>query len=165
MNQRCFRAAVIGLVLLFAASGIAVAQAVYGSIVGTVTDSTGAAVPNAKVTITDTGKGITVTTTTNEAGNYSQIHLIPGVYEVRVEAPGFDSYVQKNVTVEVDKAGQINAQIHVGQVGETVNVTAEAPLLKTEKSDVSDTMTQKQIQELPVFGRDMSRIYSLSRCV
>jgi hypothetical protein len=160
MNQRCFRAAVIGLVLLFAASGIAVAQAVYGSIVGTVTDSTGAAVPNAKVTITDTGKGITVTTTTNDAGNYSQIHLIPGVYEVRVEAPGFDSYVQKNVTVEVDKAGQINAQIHVGQVGETVNVTAEAPLLKTEKSDVSDTMTQKQIQELPVFGRDMSRIYS-----
>ena len=63
-------------------------QAVYGSISGNVTDSSGAAVPNAKVVITDTGKGITNNTLTNESGNYTQGHLIVGIYEVRIEAAG-----------------------------------------------------------------------------
>ena len=134
-------------------------QAVYGSISGTVTDSSGAAVPQAKVTITDVGKGITYNIASNESGNYSQGHLIVGIYDVRAEAPGFSAYVQKNVHVEVDAVTEINARLAVGTVGETVNVTAEAPLLKSEKSDVSDTMTQKQIQEMPVFGRDLSRVY------
>ena len=134
-------------------------QAVYGSISGNVMDATGAAVPNAKVTITDIGKGVTYNTVTNESGNYAQGHLIVGVYEVRVEAPGFSAYVQKNVHVEVDAVTQISARLALGTVGETVNVTAEAPLLKTERSDVSDTVTQKAMQELPVLGRDMSRMY------
>lgn len=161
MPQRFSGVLIIVLALSLAASQPAACQAVYGSILGTVTDSTGAAVPNAKVTITDTGKGVTYTTTTNESGNYSQGHLIIGVYDVRAEALGFDSYVQKNVSVEVDKAVQINAQLHPGQVGETVNVTAEAPLLRTEKAEVSDTMTTRQVMELPVFSRDMSRLYFL----
>ncbi len=136
-------------------------QAVYGSIAGTVTDSSGAAVPNAKVTIRDVAKGVSYTTTTNEAGNYSQIHLIVGVYEVRVEAAGFDSFVQQNVNVDVDATAPVNAQLHPGKVGETVTVTGEAALLKTERSDVSDTMTQKAAMELPVFSRDVSRLYFL----
>ena len=141
--------------------GICSGQAVYGSIAGTVTDSSGAAVPNAKVTIRDVGKGVTYTTTTNEAGNYSQIHLIVGVYEVRVEAPGFDTFVQQNVNVDVDATAPVNAQLHPGKIGETVTVTGEAALLKTERSDVSDTMTQKAAMELPVFSRDVSRLYFL----
>ncbi len=161
MPQRFSGVLIIVLALSLAASQPAACQAVYGSILGTVTDSTGAAVPNAKVTITDTGKGVTYTTTTNESGNYSQGHLIIGIYDVRAEAQGFDTYVQKNVSVEVDKAVQINAQLHPGQVGETVNVTAEAPLLRTEKAEVSDTMTTRQVMELPVFSRDMSRLYFL----
>ncbi len=136
-------------------------QAVYGSIVGTVTDSSGAAVPNAKVTIRDVGKGVSYTSTTNDAGNYNQIHLIVGTYEVKVEASGFDTFVQQNVTVEVDSTAQVNAELHPGKVGETVTVTGEAALLKTEKSDVSDTMTQKAVVDLPVFSRDMSRLYFL----
>src|SRR5882724_2295031 len=116
-------------------------QAVYGSISGNVTDSSGAAVPNAKVVITDTGKGIVNNNVTNESGNYTQSHLIVGVYEVRIEAAGFSPYTAKNVHVEVDSVTSINARLALGSVGETVNVTAEAPLLKSEKSDVSDTMT------------------------
>src|SRR5262249_49050917 len=100
-------------------------------------------------------------TTTNETGNYSQIHLVPGMYEVRAEAPGFDTFVQQNVQVQVDSTVQINAQLHPGKVGETINVSAEAALLKTERSDVSDTMTQKAVMDLPVFSRDMSRLYFL----
>src|SRR5438105_3661867 len=72
-------------------------QAVYGSISGNVTDASGAAVPSAKVTITDTGKGVTYNTLTNESGNYTQGHLIVGIYDVRVEASGFSTYTQKNV--------------------------------------------------------------------
>jgi len=136
-------------------------QAVYGSISGNVTDASGAAVPQAKVTITDIGKGVSYSTLTNDSGNYSQGHLIVGVYEVRIEAPGFDAYVQKNVNVEVDAVTSINAHLTIGRVGEIVNVTAEAPLLKAEKADVSDTMTQKAVQELPVLGRDLSRLYFL----
>jgi hypothetical protein len=144
---------------LFIAS--ALAQAVFGNIVGTVIDPSGAAVPNAKVTIKDVGKGVSYSIVTNPTGNYAQTHLVVGNYEVRVEAPGFETSVQQNVAVEVDALTQVNIQLKVGNVGEVVNVTGEAPLLKTEKSDVSDTVTQKAVAELPVFSRDMSRLYFL----
>jgi hypothetical protein len=136
-------------------------QAVYGSISGTVADATGAVIPGAKVTITDTGKGVSFSTTTNDSGNYSQTHLIAGNYQVRVEATGFDAVVQQNVKVEVDAVTQVNARLTVGSVGETVNVAGEAPLLKTERSDVSDTVSQKAAMELPVFNRDLNRLYFL----
>ena len=161
MNKNLLAIVALGAVLLLLAPATALGQAVYGSISGTVTDSQGAAVPRAKVTITDTGKGVSFTTATNESGNYSQTHLIVGVYEVRVEASGFTAYVQRNVSVEVDAVTQVNATLTVGSVGEVVNVTAEAPLLKTERSDVSDTITQKAVQELPVLGRDLNRLYFL----
>lgn len=161
MGEVMKRSALILISIALCMPGALLAQAVYGSVSGSVTDSSGSAVPQAKVTITDTGKGVTYTTNSNESGHYSQTHLIVGVYDVRVEASGFNAYVQKNVHVEVDSVTQINANLTIGSVGETVNVTAEAPLLKTEKSDVSDTMTQKAVQELPVFGRDMSRLYFL----
>src|ERR1043165_9927438 len=86
------------------------AQAVYGGISGTVTDQTGAAVPNAKVTITDVGKGVSFTTLTNESGNYSQTHLIAGTYTVRVEASGFEASVTQNVPVQIDAVAQVNAR-------------------------------------------------------
>ena len=136
-------------------------QAVYGSIVGTVRDTSGASVPNAKVTVLDVAKGVAHTTATNDTGNYGQTHLIVGVYEVRIEAPSFETFVQRNVTVEVDSSTQVNAQLVIGKAGEVVNVTAEAPLLKTTRSDVSDTFTQKAVVELPVFARDINRLYFL----
>ena len=157
--KRYFAASLFSLLLLTPV--VASAQAVYGSIVGTVTDSSNAAIPNAKIAIRDMGKGVSFYTTTNETGNYNQIHLVPGMYEVRVEAVGFDVFVQQNVDVRVDSTVQINAQLHPGKVGETINVTAEAALLKTEKADVADSVSQKAVMELPVFSRDMSRLYFL----
>src|ERR1041384_4075681 len=130
--------------LLLSGSGTAFGQAVYGSISATITDPTGAAIPNARITITDTGKGVTFNTQTNDSGNYAQTHLIAGIYQV-----------------EVDAVTQVNARLTVGAVGETVSVAGEAPLLKTERSDVSDTMTQKAMMELPVLNRDLNRIYFL----
>src|SRR5579872_1618489 len=109
--------------LSLATAGSAVSQVVYGNIMGTVTDSSGAAVPNAKITVVDASKGVTFTTTSNATGNYSQQHLIVGLYEVRVEVSGFAPFLQKNVNVEVDATTQVNANLSVGAVGEVVNVT------------------------------------------
>src|SRR3974390_3793931 len=82
------------------------AQAVYGSIIGTVTDAQGAAVVGAKVTLGSTTKGTTEETTTNESGNYAVTHLIPGTYSVHVEAPGFKAYDVPSVAVSADTAGR-----------------------------------------------------------
>lgn len=129
------------------------AQAVYGNIVGTVVDPSGAAVPGAKVTITDMQRDVSFTTTTNESGLFSQRHLIVGNYRIRVEAPGFQASVRENVSVSVDQEARVNFELKVGEVSETVEVTAEASLLKTERSEVSQTYGQKIVTELPIFNR------------
>ena len=85
-------------------SAAAYGQAVYGSILGTVTDPQGAAVPSAKVTVTNQRKGSEDTTTTNADGNYSVTHLVPDVYSIKVEAPGFKVSEQKDITVSADAA-------------------------------------------------------------
>src|SRR5437660_5639679 len=83
-------------------------QAVYGSIFGTVTDPSGAAVPNAKVTVTNIAKGTKDQATTNATGNYSVTHLIPDNYSVRVEAPGFKAAEQQRVRVSVDTSSRVD---------------------------------------------------------
>jgi outer membrane receptor protein involved in Fe transport len=136
-------------------------QAVFGGITGTVSDPSGAAVAGAQVNITETGKGVTYKTATNDSGNYVQSHLALGTYDVRVEAPGFEAYVRHNVHVAVDEVAQVSAQLTLGKVSEVVSVTGEEALLKTQKSDVSDTLEQKTLQEIPVYDRDVSRLYFL----
>src|ERR1700722_14473905 len=86
---------------LFCCSGTVSAQQVFGSIVGTVTDPSGAAVNGAKVTITDTEKGTSSMVTTNESGNYTKGQLIPGQYQVTIEAAGFQKAVSSPITVQV----------------------------------------------------------------
>jgi hypothetical protein len=129
------------------------AQAVYGSIVGTVTDSSGAAVPNAKITITDTGRDVTVSTVTNESGNFTQRYLIVGRYKVRVEAPGFKAFVQDNANVSVDTEVRLDARLEVGDVSQTVEISAEVGILKTERSDVATTYSDRVITNLPILNR------------
>jgi len=128
-------------------------QAVYGSIVGTVLDASGAAVAGAKVSIRNVERDVANSTTTNESGNYSQRYLIVGRYQVRVEAPGFQTFVQDNVGVSVDSEARLDIRLQVGAVTETLEVSAEASLLKTERSDVSTTYSQKAVSELPTLSR------------
>ena len=114
------------------------AQAVYGSVVGTVTDSSGAAVTSAKVTVTDIEKSVANAAAVNDSGNYLRRQLIPGRYRIRVEAAGFKAF-QQDATVSADTEVRVDAKLEVGQVSETVEVTAEAGVLKTERSDLSTT--------------------------
>src|SRR5437870_7668141 len=103
MTRRLILAAVtLAFLVLTLASTSAFGQAVYGSILGTVTDPQGAAVPNAKVTVTNQRKGTSDTTTTNGDGNYSVTHLVPDTYSLRVEGPGFKVVEQKDITVSAD---------------------------------------------------------------
>jgi len=115
------------------------AQAVYGSIVGTVTDASSSAVPTAKVIITDLDRQVTTNADANASGNYLQRSLIAGRYRVRVEAPGFKAFQQDNVVVSVDAEVRVDARLEVGDATQTVEVTAEAGLIKTERSDVATT--------------------------
>ena len=103
------------------------AQAVYGNIVGVVTDSSGAAVVNAAVTIRDIDRDAVFTAVTNEVGNYSQRHLIAGRYQVRVEAPGFHTYVGTSVMVSVDAEVRIDVKLQVGELKEVIEVGGEPP--------------------------------------
>ena len=140
MRKTLFQAGtLLSLVLLPAASVLG--QAVYGGIVGTVTDSSGAAVPKANVTIADTGKGVSFNTTTNESGNYSQTHLIAGLYEVRVEASAAPTVNIDNVTPASPVAGQ--------PVSFTVSTTS------------GNTSAARQVQTLEVnFGDGTSEVRS-----
>src|SRR5258708_37826698 len=88
------------------------AQAVYGSIFGTITDQSGAAVVGAKLTATSVQKGTEFETTTNETGNYNLTHLIPDQYDLRAEAPGFKAVESKAVPVYADQAARVDAQLH-----------------------------------------------------
>src|SRR5437870_2226519 len=107
------------------------AQQVFGNIIGTVTDPSGSAVNNAKVTITETSKGTSFDTTTNESGNYTKGQLIPGTYQVTIEATGFQKAVSSEIRVQVDQATRFDAALQVGNVNQQVEVTAAAPLLQT----------------------------------
>src|SRR5215831_12646814 len=147
----------ICLMLIATTFGTTFGQAVYGSVFGTVTDSSGAAVPNAKVIITEVSKNVTVTTQTNHDGNYTQTRLIPGVYRVRIEATGFKAGVIESVNVSVDTASSANLQLQPGQVSEEVTITAEAALLKTDRADVATTFDEKQGSQLPILARNFTK--------
>ena len=97
---------------------LAQGQAVYGSIFGTVTDPSGAAINGAKVTVTDSRKGTSDTATTNDSGNYSVTHLIPDVYSVKVEGQGFKISEQRDVTVSADAGSHVDLQVQVGGTSE-----------------------------------------------
>jgi Na+-translocating ferredoxin:NAD+ oxidoreductase RnfD subunit len=146
------------LVLVGALSASAFGQAVYGTIGGTVLDPSGAGVVGARVAITDQQRNIEQITTTNGAGNYSLGHLIIGKYRVQVEMTGFKTAVQENVEVAVDTLRTLDITLQTGDVKETVTVTDEAPLLKTERTDVATTLTEKQVTELPTFQRNFSQL-------
>ncbi len=141
--------------VLFGLSGIASAQQAFGSIVGTVTDSSGAAVNNAKVTITDIAKGTKFDVTTNESGNYQKALLIPDQYQVSIEASGFQRAVSNPITVRVDAVARYDVALQVGNVTQEVEVTAAAPLLQSDRADVSQTFDAHQVEELPSVGRNL----------
>lgn len=138
------------------------AQAVYGSIYGTVTDNTGAVVPNATITVTDEAKGTSVTATSNESGLYRVEHLIPDLYEVKIEASGFATFDAQHIQVFADTSPKVDAQMTVGGSSQTVTVNADTiPVLKTDRADVSTVFSTQTVSDLPLANRNFTSLQLL----
>ncbi len=148
----------IGCVLVTEVFG----QAVYGSLFGTVSDARGLAVPGAEVTITNLATNVSEIVKTNSAGQYNQTRLNPGAYRVRVEAKGFKSAVVASAAVNVDVATEVNLALQPGEVTEEINVSAEAPLLKTDRADVAVTLETRQVTDLPILDRNFTKYILLT---
>jgi Carboxypeptidase regulatory-like domain/TonB dependent receptor len=140
----------------------AYAQAVYGSILGTVTDPQGAAVAGAKVTVTNQRKGTTDTTTTNDSGNYSATHLVPDIYTVKVEAQGFKAAETKDISLAADQGARVDLALVLGGTSETVEVTGEAPELKTDRADVATSFNEKYVEDIPILNRNFTTLQLLA---
>ncbi len=141
------------LLLTAICSCLALAQRDLGTIVGTVTDPQGGAVPNAKVTISEEATGLKYEITTSADGTYIRPALKPGTYTVEVEAPGFRKAVQRNVLLTAGDRVGANITLTVGEVTQILEVSAEAPLLQTESTIVGANINSKQVGELPLGGQ------------
>src|SRR5271166_284981 len=161
MTKRCVWFAMAVLIFSLTPT-LSFGQVTTGTIFGTVTDAQGAAVQNATVTVTDIGKGTTDTATTNDSGNYTVTHLIPDAYSVKIEAPGFKTFEQKNISVIADASQKVDAQLQIGSASETLEVTAEAPQLQTTNADVGITYNETYVSDLPILNRNFTTLELLS---
>ncbi len=152
----------VGCLVFLLCANTASSQAVYGSIIGTVTDPQGNAIAAAKITVISVTKATSYESTSNESGNYSVTHLISDDYKLKVESPGFKSYEIPSVRVDADVAIKVDAQLQVGAVTQTVEVTSEIPQLKTDRADVDIEFNDKYISELPVLNRNFTNFELLS---
>ncbi len=148
----------LGCILLLVIS--ATAQVQTGRIVGTVYDPNHAAVPNANVTVTASGTNQSVTTSTNDRGEYVVTPLNPGVYRVVVSSQGFQAMAISSVEIQVGQSARVDVDLKIGETSSTIEVAAGTPLLDTESGALGHVVTNTQIVNLPLNGRSF---YELAR--
>ncbi|HXI40691.1 MAG TPA: carboxypeptidase regulatory-like domain-containing protein, partial [Bryobacteraceae bacterium] len=136
------------------------AQVLYGSIVGNVTDANGAVVPNAAVTATDQGTGVSKTKQTDQGGSYQFVDLQPGTYTVKVAVSGFKTFERRDVPVITNNTTRTDVALEVGSMEQSVTITGEAPTLQTDRAEVRTDVTTKELENLPVpIGRNYQQLY------
>src|SRR5262249_5063788 len=133
-------------------------QAVGGTFLGTVSDPTGALVPGASVTLTHKATGLERTIVTDEKGEYFGPSLPPGVYSITAELPGFKKVSLQNIQLGVDQKIRMDLILQIGQLTESVTIESAAPLVQTETSDLSATVSETQIKNLPLNGRNFVQL-------
>src|SRR6266403_5978157 len=159
MISRRFLSLALSVFVFFSTCVFVQGQSTYGSITGSVTDPSGAAVTDARVTLTNLGTAEKRTQPTGADGLYSFVNLIPGNYRIEAEKPGFKRVTQEPVVVQVQQNSKIDLALPVAQATETVEVTSETPLLQSESSSLGQVVEQRKANELPLNGRN---IYSLA---
>jgi hypothetical protein len=143
-------------------AGLGFSQAVNATLVGTITDSSGGVIMGARVTATEANTGITRNINTNESGNYTFPNLSPGTYTVSAELAGFKKVTRPGVDVLVDSTTRIDLELQPGQVSETLEVTAEATLLQTDRADTGRKIEQVQLANLPMgYSRNFQSMLNL----
>ena len=138
------------------------AQAVTGTIVGTVADTTGAVLPGVTVTVKQTETGFTRVLTSDSNGEFTAASIPTGTYTVSAEISGFKTVSLSNVGVGVDQRVRADVKLEVGAMTESVEIVAQTPLVQTSSSDLSTTVTEEQIKQLPLNGRNF---VSLTRSI
>lgn len=157
-TRRILRAA---LCTFIAAAGC-FSQAVTGTLLGTITDPSGATVPSAKVAITEQKTGVSRSTETTTAGYYAFSDLAPGTYTVNVQQTGFKKGLRQNVDVLVNTTVRVDMQLQTGDVTEVIEVTAEAALLQTDRTDTGRQIETQQLAEMPLgFNRNFQSLVNL----
>src|SRR5262247_3619975 len=152
------------LVAISALSIDTFAQGIRATVTGRVVDSSGAVVPKAKVTITNTGTNETRVVETGDEGDYTIPQLPPGDYSLAVEQPGFKKAVQR-FTLETGQSARVDITLQAGAVTEQVEVTAITPVVSAEDAALGNVVDQKKIVELPLNGRDYLQLAQLQPSV
>jgi Carboxypeptidase regulatory-like domain/TonB-dependent Receptor Plug Domain len=155
LSRLCF------VTVLLLATNPAYGQLGTGAISGTILDQTGAVLPGANVTVTNTGTGFMRETVSSDAGDYRLSGLLPGTYELVVELAGFSRFVRSNLTLQVDQNARIDVRLQVGNSTENVIVTEQAPLLQSEQSSVGAVVDRQKIVDLPLNGRNFVQLATL----
>jgi len=138
------------------------AQEFRGTILGRVTDSSGAVVVNAAVSVTNQATNTVVKTATAQAGTYTIPFLLPGTYTISVQSPGFRAFERPDLVVQVQDRIEINVVLEPGQITETIIVRGETPLLETASGSIGQVVAQTNIINLPMNGR---AVYLMARIV
>jgi outer membrane receptor protein involved in Fe transport len=163
MNSAAYRFLTLIVVLFLVSIGRLQAQtAVTGGIEGNVTDASGAAISGATVEATNIGKAVTEKTVTNDRGAYRFPSLIPGSYTVTINNQGFAQYVRGATHIDTGILIRIDAVLPVGGGTAKVEVTGELPLLQTDSPEVSETIRANEIEALPLFGNNITRLVLLA---
>src|SRR5437870_4903306 len=128
---------------------------------GRVQDATAAVLPGVEITATHTGTGIVRSTVTNESGSYILLNLPIGTYRLEAALPGFRTYAQSGIVLEVNSSPVVNVTLEVGQVAETIEVQANASLVETRKSGIGEVVENARILDLPLNGRSVVDLLAL----
>ena len=148
--------------VLFLLCPALMAQRTTGTIVGTVTDATGAVVPGAEITLTNLDTGASRSVLTSDTGAYALTSLPPGLYRLQATLPGFKEAVVENVRLNVDQQRRTDLQLELGEITEQVTVQAQSIALGTENPSMGEVISQEQLVELPLNGRGFVQLASLS---
>ena len=151
---------VVGLAVLGSALNVS-GQSTYGRILGTLSDASGAAIAGAQVIVTDVQRGTSRTLTTDQSGAYVAADLQPGNYKIRVQAKGFKTTERPSVPVEVATDVRADFTLQPGQVSETVVVQEDVPLVNTTSATLGGTLSNKEINDLPLSGRNYENLLQL----
>ena len=166
VSSRLFSMTPVALLLCLLLFGpVVLAQQGRGTIFGTVTDATGAVVPGATVTVTNTATNLGATTITNDSGYYSVPNLLVGGYSVAVTKEGFKKGLRSGLTLEVDQKAQVDLTLETGAVTEVLEITAQGALADTATATIGKVIENRRVQELPLNGRNALSLVLLAPAV